>query len=61
MIRHGITRGNRDRLYYGQSDIPLIDDGKAEIGRLAEEGIYPDSGTPITIRQDCSERSRLLD
>ena len=40
LIRHGITRGNRDRLYYGQSDIPLIDDGKAEIGRLAEEGIY---------------------
>lgn len=43
LIRHGITRGNRDRLYYGKSDIPLIDDGKAEIARLAEEGIYPDS------------------
>ena len=43
LIRHGITRGNRDRLYYGQSDIPLIEDGEKEISRLAKEGIYPDS------------------
>ena len=41
LIRHGITRGNRDRLYYGQSDIPLIDDGKAEIARLAEADGVP--------------------
>lgn len=42
LIRHGITAGNRDQLYYGHSDIPLIDDGKAEIARLAAQGIYPD-------------------
>ncbi len=43
LIRHGITRGNKDRLYYGWSDIPLLDEGKEELAGLAEEGIYPDS------------------
>lgn len=43
LIRHGITRGNRDRLYYGSSDIPLMEEGQKEIARLAEEGIYPDA------------------
>ena len=41
LIRHGITEGNRDRLYYGRSDIPLVEEGKNEIARLRDEGIYP--------------------
>ena len=59
LIRHGITRGNRDRLYYGQSDIPLIEDGEKEISRLAKEGIYPDSEDAVYYTQDCRGPSRL--
>lgn len=41
LIRHGITEGNKNRLYYGFSDIPLAEEGIAELTRLAESGIYP--------------------
>lgn len=43
LIRHGITEGNQRRLYYGHSDIPLSDEGKAELAQLAASGLYPDS------------------
>ena len=42
LIRHGITEGNKNKLYYGHADIPLAEEGIAELRRLAEEGIYPD-------------------
>lgn len=41
LIRHGITEGNLRRLYYGRADIPLAEEGKAELKRLAERKIYP--------------------
>lgn len=41
LIRHGITEGNKNRLYYGHSDIPLAQEGVEELTKLAEEGIYP--------------------
>lgn len=43
MIRHGITEGNQRRLYYGNTDIPLAEEGVAELTQLAASGIYPDS------------------
>lgn len=43
LIRHGITEGNQRRLYYGHSDIPLSDEGEAELEKLAASGLYPDS------------------
>lgn len=42
LIRHGITEGNKKKLYYGHSDIGLAEEGIAEIKRLAAEGLYPD-------------------
>lgn len=42
LIRHGITEGNKNRLYYGHSDIPLAEEGIKELRRLAASGIYPD-------------------
>lgn len=44
LIRHGTTEGNEKRWYYGASDIPLTADGRELIGRLAENGIYPEHG-----------------
>ena len=41
LIRHGITEGNKRRLYYGTSDIPLAPEGVEELTRLTGEGIYP--------------------
>lgn len=42
LIRHGITEGNARMLYYGHSDIPLAEKGKAQLRELAQSGIYPD-------------------
>ena len=41
LIRHGITEGNKRRLFYGGRDIPLLPEGEAELKRLAEAGGYP--------------------
>ena len=41
LIRHGITEGNQRRLYYGKTDLPLIEEGKRAIRERAEAGIYP--------------------
>lgn len=43
LIRHGITEGNKRRLYYGHSDIPLSEEGEEELANLTTCGIYPDS------------------
>lgn len=42
LIRHGITEGNKNKLYYGHADIPLAEEGINELKRLAKEGLYPD-------------------
>lgn len=41
LIRHGITQGNRDRLYYGSTDLPLLPEGVAELEALRATGAYP--------------------
>ncbi len=42
LIRHGITAGNRDGLFYGATDYPLVEEGYASLRTLKAEGIYPD-------------------
>lgn len=41
LIRHGITEGNKRRLYYGAADIPLAQEGIEQLQKLVLEGIYP--------------------
>lgn len=41
LIRHGITEGNINRLYYGYADIPLAEEGVQQVRELAESGLYP--------------------
>ena len=41
MIRHGLTEGNAKRWYYGSTDLPLSDAGKAQLAELKRAGVYP--------------------
>lgn len=41
LLRHGITEGNRRRLYYGKTDLPLLPEGEEALRRLADGGGYP--------------------
>jgi len=42
MIRHGPTEGNEKRWYYGATDLPLSEEGRARLIALREMGGYPD-------------------
>lgn len=41
LIRHGITQGNLDGKYIGQTDLSLCPEGKKHIEELAAGNIYP--------------------
>lgn len=40
-IRHGITEGNQKRWFYGQADIPLVEEGRKTLEDYVSKGIYP--------------------
>jgi alpha-ribazole phosphatase len=41
LIRHGITVGNKHRLFYGASDIELAEEGIEALKVQTAEGLYP--------------------
>ncbi|MBR5217051.1 MAG: histidine phosphatase family protein [Oscillospiraceae bacterium] len=41
LIRHGITEGNKRSLYYGSTDLPLLQEGIDALEKSAQEMIYP--------------------
>ncbi len=41
LIRHGITQGNLDGKYIGQTDLALCPDGEKDIKTLVKSGVYP--------------------
>ena len=41
LIRHGKTFANEQKLYCGSTDLPLSENGAAEIAALKAAGIYP--------------------
>lgn len=41
LIRHGVTEGSRNDLYYGTADIPLDGPGEAELRELAARYAFP--------------------
>jgi len=61
MIRHSLTEGNEKRWYYGASDLPLSDAGKARLLALKQAGIYPDAAgkrliiTPLRRTRESAE------
>ena len=45
LIRHGMTAGNLQGLYIGSgTDIPLCDEGRAQLNELKERFEYPQVG-----------------
>lgn len=42
LIRHGITQGNLDGKYIGQTNLSLCPQGRAHIEELASEEVYPE-------------------
>ena len=43
LIRHGITHGNKYCLYYGATDLPLLEEGIAELRQRKLTHIYPEA------------------
>jgi len=43
IIRHGKTSANEQKLYCGATDLPLSENGIAELASLKQQGIYPKS------------------
>ena len=41
LIRHGITEGNLDGKYIGQTDLALCSQGEKQIQQLVKAGVYP--------------------
>jgi len=41
ILRHGITEGNKNRWFYGSTDLPLLEEGREELRRKRERGFYP--------------------
>ncbi len=41
LLRHGITEGNKRGLYYGSSDLPLLEEGIAELQTRKARMVYP--------------------
>lgn len=41
LIRHGYTEGNQRHLYYGNTELPLLEEGISFLKELAEEYVYP--------------------
>ena len=44
LIRHGLTQGNLDGRYIGQTDLSLCPSGAQTIRDLAAQEVYPDVG-----------------
>ena len=42
LIRHGITQGNLDGKYIGQTNLSLCPEGKRRIEQFCADGVYPD-------------------
>lgn len=41
LIRHGMTRGNMLRIYYGSTDLPILPESFTELEARAKTGFYP--------------------
>ena len=60
LFRHGITEGNKRRLYYGNTDIPVIEEGIEAIKTRREAGIYPDLNGFKVITTDLKRTEQTL-
>lgn len=61
ILRHGLTKGNLDGLYIGHTDVPLCDEGKAQLLQMKKDMKYPNSvfvfSSPL---KRCLETAKIL-
>ena len=61
LIRHARTAGNEQKRYIGATDEPLSQNGKNELARLIQKGIYPPAEAVFTSpRRRCLETAALI-
>lgn len=61
LLRHGITEGNLHGQYIGSTDLPLCDEGIAQIKELDERFVYPGGAAFITSpMKRCTETLSLI-
>ena len=62
LFRHGITEGNKRRLYYGSTDIPLIEEGIEAIHERREAELYPNpDGFKVVTTDLCRTEQTLFE
>ena len=60
LIRHGVTEGNKRKLYYGHSDIDLAPEGVEELKAQAASGMYPDGDSADFYTTDLKRTQQTL-
>ena len=60
LFRHGITEGNKRRLYYGSTDLPLIEEGIEVIRQRRDAGLYPHTDGFKVITTDLCRTEQTL-
>ncbi len=62
LFRHGITEGNKKHLYYGSTDLPLIEDGIEAIKIRKDAEIYPNiDGFDVITTHLCRTEQTLFE
>lgn len=61
LIRHGVTKGNQMRWYYGSSDIGLSPKGRKELEDISKNNPYPHDGNTKFFRSELSRTAETLE
>lgn len=61
LIRHGVTKGNQMRWYYGASDISLSPKGRKELEDIAKNNPYPHDDKTRFFRSELSRTAETLE
>ncbi len=61
LIRHGLTKGNLEGLYVGHTDLPLCDQGKAQLLEMKNTLVFPQPSTVfVSPLKRCKETAEIL-
>ena len=61
LLRHGLTQGNLDGLYVGHTDLPLCEQGVAQLEAMKRDYRYPDCSVVFSSPlKRCVETANLL-
>lgn len=61
LVRHGLTRGNLERLYYGSTDLPLSGEGVRQLLSRKAAGGYPDAHGMLVVTSGMLRTEQTLE